>query len=89
LRGLVLYLAEGLSARPEGASIEERPLPDGSTELRLSVRPEDLPAIIGRNGRTIRAIRALMAISSAKSGRRAVLSLDTPGGAPPDSGEDG
>jgi predicted RNA-binding protein YlqC (UPF0109 family) len=86
LKGLILYLAGSLSAHPEEASLEESPLPDGSTELRLSVHPEDLPALIGRNGRTIRAIRALMAIGSAKSGRRAVLSLDAPGGPLPGEG---
>jgi predicted RNA-binding protein YlqC (UPF0109 family) len=80
---LVGYIARHLGAHPRSIELDEEPGPDGSSQITLQAHPDDLPALIGRNGRTIRAIRALMAISSAKSGRRATLSLDAALGSDP------
>jgi predicted RNA-binding protein YlqC (UPF0109 family) len=82
LRDLVGHLARGLSSHPGSIRLEGRDEPDGTLGLTLGVHPDDLTALIGRNGRVIRAIRALMAISSAKSGRRASLSIDALPGEP-------
>ncbi|MDR2140182.1 MAG: KH domain-containing protein [Deltaproteobacteria bacterium] len=75
---LVRFLATNLSSHPEDVEVTEVTPQPGQKEIRLKVNPEDLCAVIGKNGRTIRAIRVLMAVAAAKKGETGqLLKVDT------------
>lgn len=46
------------------------------TVLTISVDPEDMSHLIGRDHRTISALRHLIAKSAAMNGRKAIVNLD-------------
>lgn len=46
------------------------------TVLTISVDPEDISHVIGREHRTIQAVRHLLAKSAAMNGRKAIVNLD-------------
>ena len=48
---------------------------DPALFFALSVAPDDLGKVIGRDGRTARAMRTLLAATSARQRRRAVLEI--------------
>ena len=71
---LVDYLARCLVDAPDEVrvdAVEE----DRSIVLELSVAPDDLGKVIGKDGRTARAMRTLLAATSARQRRRAVLDI--------------
>ena len=56
---LVQYIAENLVNNPDKVSVERRE--SGRTvALGLTVAPDDMGRVIGRNGRVANAIRALL-----------------------------
>jgi predicted RNA-binding protein YlqC (UPF0109 family) len=46
------------------------------TVLTISVDPQDISHVIGREHRTIQAVRHLLAKSAAMNGRKAIVNLD-------------
>ena len=48
---------------------------DRAIVLELTVAPDDLGKVIGKDGRTARAMRTLLAATSARQRRRAVLEI--------------
>ena len=74
LQDLVAYIASSLVDDPDAVEVnlvEE----DRAVVLELSVAPEDLGKVIGKEGRTARAIRTLLAATSARLHKRAVLDI--------------
>lgn len=74
LKELVLYLARALVDEPdevEVQAIEE----DRAIVLELSVAPDDLGKVIGREGRTARAMRTLLSATPIRENRRVVLDI--------------
>ncbi len=63
---LVEFLARNLVDRPEEVRVRERDEESG-TVLEISVAPEDVGKIIGRQGRVIQAIRVLARAATSKS----------------------
>jgi predicted RNA-binding protein YlqC (UPF0109 family) len=73
-RELVLLLARALVDRVDQVRINEVPTPRG-TVLQLSVAPEDIGKIIGKDGRTAQALRTLLSAATSRSGRRVQLDI--------------
>ena len=48
---------------------------DGETILELTVGPNDLGKVIGKQGRTARALRALLSAASVKAHKRYTLEI--------------
>jgi predicted RNA-binding protein YlqC (UPF0109 family) len=74
LQDLIAYIASSLVDDPESVEVnvlEE----DRAIVLELSVAPEDLGKVIGKEGRTARAMRTLLAATSARMRKRAILDI--------------
>lgn len=74
LRALVAHLARALVDAPDAVevtAVED----DNLLVIELSVAPDDLGKVIGKDGRTARAMRTLLSATSAKLQRRAILEI--------------
>ncbi len=56
---LLDYILKALVNTPDSVKINES-IQDGIINLNLSVSPEDMGMVIGKNGQTIRSIRKLV-----------------------------
>jgi predicted RNA-binding protein YlqC (UPF0109 family) len=74
LAELVTFMARALVDEPEQVKVEAIE-DDRAVVLELTVAPDDLGKVIGRDGRTARAMRTLLAATSARQRRRAVLEI--------------
>lgn len=74
LQDLIAYIASSLVDDPDSVEVnvveEERAI-----VLELSVAPDDLGKVIGKDGRTARAMRTLLAATSARLRKRAILDI--------------
>ena len=74
LADLVEFVAKALVDDPDAVEVklveDER-----AVVIELSVAPDDLGKVIGREGRTARAMRTLLAASSVRHEKRAVLEI--------------
>jgi predicted RNA-binding protein YlqC (UPF0109 family) len=73
VRELVEYVAKALADEPDEVRVEERK--GASTFLVLTVAPDDLGRLIGRQGRTAKALRTLVSAKAAVEGRTATLEI--------------
>ena len=71
VKELVLYVARALADEPDAVKVEVREGP--TTVYELSVAPQDLGKVIGRQGRTAKALRTLVAAAAEEKGQRATL----------------
>lgn len=76
LSDLVDYIARALVDEPSEVRVD---IVEDDDEraiiLELTVAPDDLGKVIGRDGRTARAMRTLLAATSARQRRRAILEI--------------
>ena len=75
MKDLVELIAKKLVAHPEDVHVRVTETDDGQQCLELSVHPEDMGRVIGKNGRTAKAIRTLLNSASAKADVRAILQI--------------
>ena len=73
-RELILFIAKALVDNPDAVEVKEIE-GEQSSVLELSVAPQDLGKVIGKQGRTARAMRTILSATSAKLRRRAVLEI--------------
>ncbi len=73
------YVVVRLISHPEEAEVFHRE-EEGKHSYCITVHPEDVGRVVGRNGNTIAAIRSLMEASAQKHGIRAELALVQPFG---------
>ena len=68
MQELVKYIAQTLVEHPESVEVVEK---DGaeSVILELSVAPEDMGKVIGKQGRIAKAIRSVVKAATAKSAK--------------------
>jgi uncharacterized protein len=76
LEELVLILARSLVDEPDQVEVSATES-DSRVDLELTVAPDDMGKIIGRQGRTIRAIRTVAKAASVKLGKR--VNVEVPG----------
>ena len=74
MKELVEYIAKSLVDDPAQVVVREI---EGATSviLELSVAPDDMGRVIGRNGRVANAIRTLLRVIAAKQGKRVTLEI--------------
>ena len=66
---LVRYLAEAVVSHPEQVSIQEEER-DDEVVIKLSVAPDDMGKVIGKQGRIAKAIRTVVKSASYKSKKK-------------------
>jgi predicted RNA-binding protein YlqC (UPF0109 family) len=74
MKGLVLFLIEGLIDAPDAARVREVGGERGQV-VEVSVAPGDRGRLIGKEGRTIRAIRSLVSAAASRDGRRVMVEV--------------
>lgn len=74
MKELVEYIAKSLVDDPSQVRVTEI---EGATSviLELTVAPEDMGRVIGRNGRVANAMRTLLRVIAAKQGKRVTLEI--------------
>ncbi len=80
MESLVLYLVRGLVRHPEAVQVRTGSAGESAADgqavvLEVSLAPEDVGRVIGRQGRTIRAIRKLLSAAGQLQNRRYLLEL--------------
>lgn len=74
MKDLIVYLARSLVEQPDAVEVSE--YQDGDeTVYELSVAPDDLGKVIGKQGKTARALRALVSAAASKKSFRAALKI--------------
>ncbi|MFO7941834.1 MAG: KH domain-containing protein [Bacillota bacterium] len=71
---LVEYLARSLVDDPNSVEVNEV-AGERSAVVEVSVAPDDIGKIIGRNGRIVGAIRTVVKAAAAKEGRRVEVEI--------------
>ena len=74
MKELVEYMAKAVVNDPDSVIVREI---EGSsaTIFELSVSPEDMGRVIGKQGRIAQAIRTLIRVKAAKAGTKASLEI--------------
>lgn len=72
---LLEYLTKEIVSKPDAVKVDEEEK-EGTVRLLLSVDPEDMGLIIGKNGRTISAVRSLVKTAATKAGKEVFLELE-------------
>ena len=71
---LLTYMAKSLVSNPDDVQVKKTER--GNTIIfELSVAPEDMGKIIGKNGMRAQAIRSIMKAKYLKSGKRVVVDI--------------
>jgi predicted RNA-binding protein YlqC (UPF0109 family) len=74
MKELIEFLAKSLVDEPDEVEIRTRTR-DQATVVELTVAPNDLGKVIGRQGRTARAMRTLLNTAGNKQRRRYILDI--------------
>jgi predicted RNA-binding protein YlqC (UPF0109 family) len=71
---LLTYMAKSLVSSPDDVQVKKTER--GNTIIfELSVAPEDMGKIIGKNGKRAQAIRSIMKAKYLKTGKRVVVDI--------------
>ena len=80
MEGLIEFLGRNLVDNPDAVSVQGLRNDRYATVVRLSVGPDDLGKVIGRQGRVAKAMRSLMRAAAALNGQQhAALEIDDRG----------
>lgn len=74
MKELVEVIAKALVDYPEMVKVKETES-DRAVIIELSVAPEDMGKVIGKNGRIARAIRTVVKSSSVKLDKRVIVEI--------------
>ncbi len=74
MKELILVIAKALVDHPNEVRIQVKD-DDRSTVYELSVHPEDIGKIIGKQGRIAKAIRTVVNSASVKSNKRVIVDI--------------
>ncbi len=75
MKGLIEYVARSIVDDPDAVQVKQREA-GRTTILELSVAPDDMGKVIGKDGRVAKAMRVLLRIAASRSRRRAILEID-------------
>ena len=74
---LLLIIARGLVENKEAVSVTGgEKSEDGTIVFHLSVAPEDMGRVIGKQGRIAKAIRTVMKAAASKAGEKVIVEID-------------
>jgi len=71
---LITVIAKALVDQPDAVKVKRTDEEDSVT-IELTVAPEDLGKVIGKQGRTARALRTVLAATAAKAEKRSRLDI--------------
>ncbi len=71
---LVKYIAENLVDHPDKVKVTLKES-DHSTIIELSVAPDDMGKVIGKQGRIARAIRTVVKAASVKDNKKYIVEI--------------
>ncbi len=71
---LVKYIAMNLVDKPDEVKVEEKE-GDKATILELTVAPEDMGKVIGKQGRIAKAIRTVVKAASIKENKKYIVEI--------------
>lgn len=74
MEDLVRYIAQNLVDKPDEVKVTTKP-GDRSTVIELTVAPEDMGKVIGRQGRIAKAIRTVVKAASIKDNKKYVVEI--------------
>ena len=74
---LVAYIARSLVRDPDAVKVVVTEN-DASVLVELSVAPEDMGRVIGKQGRTAKAIRTVVSVATAKNSKPVFVEIHKP-----------
>ncbi len=74
MKELIEYMAKSLVNNPDAVVVREIE-GTGASIYELSVAPEDMGRVIGKQGRVANAMRTLLRVAAVKDGRHATLEI--------------
>ena len=75
MKELVEFMAKSLVENPDSVIVKEVE-EDDSLVLKLTVAPEDMGKIIGKQGRIAKAIRTVMRAAAARNNSKVSVEID-------------
>ncbi len=77
MKKLIQHLVTSIVDNPKKVKVEEieNPISGGIIQFSVTVAPEDMGRIIGKQGRIIRAIRDILRVKSIILNQKAILTL--------------
>ncbi len=76
MKEMVEHMAKSLVNNPEAAVVTEKKNEDGDIELLLTVAPEDMGKVIGKQGRIAKAMRVVLKAAAARDGQKVTLDIE-------------
>ncbi len=77
MKELLMIIAQGLVEDKAAVQVEVSTAPGGEVTLyHLSVAPEDMGRVIGKQGRIAKAIRSVMRAAAAQVGEKISVEID-------------
>ena len=76
MKEMVEHMAKSLVNNPEAAVVTEKKNEDGEIELLLTVAPEDMGKVIGKQGRIAKAMRVVLKAAAARDGQKVTLDIE-------------
>lgn len=75
MKEFVEFIAKHLVDSPDSVRVTDVYPDDKTVELTLTVGPEDVGKVIGKQGKTAQAMRVLLTAVAAKDGKRSILKV--------------
>lgn len=78
MKDLLTAIAKGLVENKDAVSVkvDEQPNDEGAIVYHLSVAPDDMGRVIGKQGRIAKAIRTVMRAAAVRSGEKVMIEID-------------
>lgn len=74
MRELVEYLVKALVDEPEMVKVEDREN-EGEVIIEITVAPDDMGKVIGKQGRIAKSIRTVAKAAAARQGKKVVVDI--------------
>jgi len=74
IQSMIEYIATSLVEDAKSVEVRESGK-EGYIVMELSVRPDDLGKVIGKNGQTARAIRTLVNAAASRAGEKIIFEI--------------